>query len=344
MKRPSFFIVGNSKSGTSALAQFLREHPQVFVCTPEEPYYFAKDLCHEGPGAFRQKTLDAYLACFADAGETQVCGEASATYLLSRRAAREIHAFDPDARCIALFREPVSFLRSLHLQLLKNPPEEGEVEADLQTALQLEGPRSRGRHLPPGIRVPHLLRYSRWTSYCDNLQRFLEVFPREQLLLLAYDDFKRDNAGVYRRVLEFLGVDPTFEADYRIVNKGGRSTRSRARLRAYTAMIHGSGGFRRPKQLLTRTLPRPLRNRLASWVYRRWVTAPAPALDPTFERALRLRLRPEVERLGALMGRDLVALWGYDRFDDGGPGAGTSSCSLVGAADAARRDRGSELR
>ena len=119
---PDFFIVGHHKSGTSALYEMLKGHPQIFRCSPKEPRYMASDM-RERFAQPRERshpqTLDEYLALFADAAPEQRAGEASATYLWSHTAAARIAELQPAARIIAILREPASFLHSLHLQLLQ---------------------------------------------------------------------------------------------------------------------------------------------------------------------------------------------------------------------------------
>ncbi len=152
-RMPDFFIVGHPKSGTTALYHMLKRHPQIYMSRVKEPYYFACDNPQpELPGERRwrsldqtgiyEKTLEDYLALFADAGPDQLAGEASTHYLWWPTSARRIHAAQPQARIIALLREPADFLRSLHLQFVQN---RHETVKDLRTALALEDARREGR-------------------------------------------------------------------------------------------------------------------------------------------------------------------------------------------------------
>src|SRR5207302_11433714 len=119
---PDFFIVGHHKSGTTALYEMLRRHPQIYMPALKEPRYFASDLreLFEPVRTGRlPHTLEEYLALFDGATPGQITGEASPSYLRSTVAARKIAEVRPDARIIAILREPASFVRSLHLQLLQ---------------------------------------------------------------------------------------------------------------------------------------------------------------------------------------------------------------------------------
>src|ERR1700722_15376404 len=186
-RRPDFFIVGHPKCGTTALYEMLRVHPQIFMPELKEPWYLASDMQARFPpprSASPPETLADYLALFAGADSSQLAGEASSAYLLSHTAAAEIAALRPDARIIAILREPASFLRSLHLQLLRTHV---EGVKDLRRAIELEQPRRAGRKVPRRSHRPQLLRYSDHVRYVEQLQRYREVFAAEQLLVLIYD-------------------------------------------------------------------------------------------------------------------------------------------------------------
>ena len=101
MRKPDFFIVGAPKCGTTALYEYLRPHPNVFMSTVKEPHFFAKDL-----GSYPHiKTDEEYAALFAGANEQHLrVGEASVYYLRSAVAIPNIREFNPDARLIAMFR------------------------------------------------------------------------------------------------------------------------------------------------------------------------------------------------------------------------------------------------
>src|SRR5689334_21545764 len=113
-RAPDFFIVGHAKSGTTALYEMLRRHPEIYMPELKEPWFFATDMrprFHPRRAGVPPQTLEEYMALFAGAGEGQRIGEASSSYLWSRTAAAGIAAVRPEARIIAILREPASFLR-----------------------------------------------------------------------------------------------------------------------------------------------------------------------------------------------------------------------------------------
>src|SRR5690349_11034979 len=148
--KPNFFIVGAPKCGTTALYEYLRHHPNIFLPKVKEPHFFATDL-----GAYPSvKTMDQYLGLFHDSNEAQVrIGEASVYYLRSDTALPKIREFNPAAHIIAMFRNPVEMVHALHSQLLYVGIED---VPDFEAAWRLQDPRSRGLHIPPRIRSPLL--------------------------------------------------------------------------------------------------------------------------------------------------------------------------------------------
>src|ERR1700679_2403267 len=104
---PEFFIVGHPKSGTPALYEMLRAHPQIFMPELKEPWFFAEDMrarFQTARSGVVPETLEQYLSLFDAAGEEQRSGEATSCYLRSSCAAEPIAALRPDARIIAILR------------------------------------------------------------------------------------------------------------------------------------------------------------------------------------------------------------------------------------------------
>jgi len=312
---PDFFIVGQSKSGTTALYETLREHPQIYMARLKEPVFMASDL-HAGLWATvptRPRTLADYLALFADAGPGQRAGEASSVYLWSSAAAANIAAVQPAARIIAILREPASFLRSLHLQLLQNHV---ETEKDFGEAIALEGARREGKRIPRDCPWPQALLYSERVRYVEQLRRYHAVFARENVLVLIYDDFRGDNEGTVRAVLRFLGVDGTVPVEVREANPTVR-----LRSKQLDELIHWAAVGRGPvlkgvkggvKAVTSRRLRHGVLAMRGSLVY----GEPRPP-DEQLMLELRRRFKGEVEALSEYLGRDLVKLWGYDNVTPG---------------------------
>ena len=309
---PDFFIVGHHKSGTSALYEMLKGHPQIFLCSPKEPRYMASDM-RERFAQPRERshpqTLDEYLALFADAAPEQRAGEASATYLWSHTAAARIAELQPAARIIAILREPASFLHSLHLTYVRAHV---ESERDLRKAIALEAERREGRHIPRRSHLPQLLQYSDQVRYVEQLRRYHDHFPPEQVLVLIYDDFRAHNERTVRTVLRFLDVDDTAPIELVDTNVTRRTVRSHQADDLVYSVSLGRGRLASMANAALKSVTtRRLRHGAIRAARRQVVLRSAPAPDDDVMLELRRRFRPEVIALSDYLGRDLVRLWGY---------------------------------
>lgn len=322
--RPDFFIIGHAKCGTTALYEMLQRHPQVYMPDVKEPQFFARDNPKPAKSRGRRwttldqtgtvsQTFDEYLSLFDAARPDQCAGEASPQYIWSETAPRRIADVRPDARIIAILREPASFLRSLHLEAVQN---RRETEKNFRKAMALEEARRQGLHIPRHLTWPRVLLYSDRVRYVEQLRRYHAFFPREQMLVLIYDDFRRDNEATLRTVLRFLGVDDTHPIEVTTANptvrvrlqrldrvlatvSAGRGPVSRAARRSAKVFV--------PNRRLRRYALRATQNRV---IYGK----PSPP-DETVMVELRRRFKPEVVALSEYLDRDLVKLWGYDHVD-----------------------------
>jgi hypothetical protein len=178
---PDFFIVGHAKCGTTALYEMLRRHPEIYMSAVKEPYYFAVDHPHPRRNSRRRRwttldqtgtraeTFDEYLSLFEDATPGQRVGEASTHYLWWPSAPARIAAAQPQARIVAILREPADFLRSLHLQLSQNGH---ETQRSFRKAMALEPARRHGRRIPRRSVWPGCLLYSERVRYVEQLRRW----------------------------------------------------------------------------------------------------------------------------------------------------------------------------
>ena len=294
MRKPDFFIVGAPKCGTTAMYAFLRQHPDIFMPEVKEPHFFGSDLINR----YGIQDETKYLALFAPATTEKRLGEGSVWYLYSQAAAREIKAYCPEARIIIMLRNPVDALYSLHSQRLRSGD---ETIMDFREALLAEADRKRGRRIPKWTQVVQGMFYSETIRYAEQVERYFDVFGRERVRVILYDDFKQDPAEVYADTLRFLEVDPTFTPRFEVVNESRR-------LRSYVLRrMMKSPGLRACAKVM---LPAGVRH-TASHRIRRLNTAPSRAkpLDPELRAELKAQFAPEIEKLSLLLGRDL-SHWG----------------------------------
>jgi len=312
---PDFFIVGHPKCGTTALYEMLAAHPQVFMPERKEPRYFASDLpspYQPRPSGELGEGFQDYLSLFADAGPDQLVGEGSTAYIWSKTAAGLIAEAQPQARIIVIVREPASYLSSLHLQLLQHKSEEVQ---SLREAIELEGERRQGRHLTEvNENWPQVLFYSDRVRYVEQLRRYHEVFPEEQVLVVIYDDFRRENDGTVRLVQRFLGIEETGATK---ISEANPSVRRRVRVdnMVHDAFFGGGPAIRTLRRAAKLVTPERARRQAFQTVRGKLAFSAPEAPDEDFTIELRRRFKGEVQALSEYLDRDLVTLWGYGEIE-----------------------------
>ncbi len=311
MQKPKFFIVGKPKSGTTALFEFLKQHPSIFLPQFKEPHYFANlNYLPEKLKSRYPLTEKEYLTLFSEAKAEQICGEASTGYLYSSVAAQNIHAFAPDAKIIIIIREPIDFLQSLHLQLLKN--RYGETVKDFQKAFALESTRKKGKNIPSQCILPEGLYYSERVKYRDQIKRFYKYFSKEQIKIIIYDDWKKDNVKIYQDILAFLEVDPTFIPIISNYNKGRKVARFKKIIDFSSDLRQNSKYWKIVNQLITLIFPEEeLRLKSLSFVKDNLLYSSVKPVNAQFKAELKQAFKPEVIALSNLINKDLISLWDY---------------------------------
>jgi hypothetical protein len=294
--KPNFFILGAPKCGTTALFEYLRAHPGIFVPRVKEPHYFATDL-----GSYPAvRTAEAYEALFQDARPDQPrVGEASVYYLRSTAAAANIRRYQPDARLIAMFRNPVDMLHSFHSQLLYVAEETVE---DFETAWRMQERRAAGVDLPRGSRGAFLLQYREMGRFGSQTERVLASFPADQLKVILFDDFAADPKRVYDEVIAFLGLPDDRRAEFPRINdnKRARVTWLRNFLRKPPPVVRDT--YRSIKRTVGGSGMDALKTAI---VRRNTVRERRPPLSPAFRAELVEVFRDEIALLGRLVDRDL---------------------------------------
>ena len=263
MTLPNFLIVGTAKSGTTSLADWLREHPQVFIPEEKELYFFADDRNWA-------KGLDSYRAHFQEAELATAVGEATPFYAYFPEAVARMRSVLPDAKLILIAREPVDRAYSnWRHQYFR------QVKEDRGFAELVENELAENARLPPPGRCDlDARRYLVHGRYHDQVQALLEHYPRSQLLVLLMDDLARDPRGTFAQVCRFLGLDDQIIPD----SVGRRSNTHRefrpvrlwrffVRHRVLERLPFGIGKFVALRLMWRETTPQPLdpavRERLA---------------------------------------------------------------------------------
>ena len=210
--KPSFYLVGEPKAGTSALAALLDQHPQISMCKIKESNFHCPDFNIPKP-----KSEQEYLSLFITTPETKVLADASILSLYSHQSAHSIAEYSDHPKILMVLRNPVDAMYAWYSQMsfVRN-----ETLPSFQAALDAEAQRKQGNLIPDyGVikDCPQLLFYRDIMRYSEQVERYFSVFRQEQILILTHDDFNADTNGIYSKVLDFIDVDP-FTPQFEKVN------------------------------------------------------------------------------------------------------------------------------
>ncbi|MBD3209144.1 sulfotransferase [Candidatus Woesearchaeota archaeon] len=307
MRKPSLFIVGAPKCGTTTLYDLLSQHPDVFMTVPKEPMHFCKDFIRESDWFWGKKKYfpyrdrSRYWELFSEWSDEKVAGEASTVYLYSKVAAKRIRHFNPEARIIIMLREPVSFIESLYLH---NRREAGEVRS-LREALDLEPKRKWNHRLAPSrIRFPSYSFYREFANFPEQVRRFTAVFPREQILFITLDELKSSPENVLERVCRFVGVSPSRTS----ASPASSNTRRLPKSQALRKVLESPLVWQLPKMVLPRKWYDKLKDVYRGAAY----TLPSRSvMESDLVESLRKEFKPVVRELSKITAKDLEGLWSY---------------------------------
>jgi hypothetical protein len=211
-RKPNLFIVGGLKCGTTAWFEYLRSHPDVFMPDRKEPCFFAFDL----PNWQAVKSQEDYSRLFADSSGAKVIGEASANYLVSETAAKAIRDYNPAAKILIFLRGQEECLPSLHNQFLA---EFAEEISDFETAWRLSGRRPPDT-IPAECLEPRTLDYAAMGRFHEQVARYLDLFPPEQIRVVWFRDWIANPRSTYLQILAFLGLDDDGRSEFPPANQG----------------------------------------------------------------------------------------------------------------------------
>ena len=246
---PDFLIIGAAKAGTTSLFRWLSDHPMVAPPSPpwlrdvpmKEVHFF--DYNHYRREDWYRAHFPRQRAALAferEHGRRFITGEASASYLSHRWAPSRVKRMLPDPKLIVVLRDPVARAYS---QFHMSRREEEEPFETFEEAVAAEEGRLRSEL----ARVETDRRYNSWplgtwsylqrSRYAEHLERWLELFPREQFLFVKAEELFQDPYGTLDVVNDFLDVPHHRPADLPRLKDGGSyqplSAETRARLVEY---------------------------------------------------------------------------------------------------------------
>jgi len=281
---PDFIVIGATKAGTTSLDFYLSLHPEIQMARPKEPRFF---IDAAEPLGRWSRGVEWYQGLFRTS--KRVSGESSPAYtqypaLLD--VPERMAGLVPRAKLIYVVREPMERLKSHFLMLNREGMEDGELKAVLAAKPE-----------------PRCLLAS---CYGSQLEKFLEWFPREQILVVESAELRQNRTAALRSVFEFLGVDAGFTSP---LFRHRRNVTGHQRIpSAAGERLLCSGGMRLAKSLLPGPLFYHLKNLLLVPFARE---APSMELPEDVQEDLHRLFRAEMGLLRKLCGQPLPSL-GYE--------------------------------
>lgn len=276
MRKPDFFVIGAMKSGTTSLHYYLKQHPRIFLPAEKEVPFLANDELYA-------RGLDWCLQeFFRGARPGQLIGTVSPQYMTDSRVPGRMHEAFPQARLVAILRDPMSRAVS-HYKMMVRAFNERRPFAE---AMQ-------GHYVEAG-------------EYGRILGEFAQFYPRERLRVLFLRDLEIDPGSVLAQVYGFLGLEmPDSFVPVGKRNSGdGSGLRPVARFAANT--IHSR--LRPLRPLIKKLLPERYTRRVGMWtiMYRSKIRDPAGidvSLPPQRGRELARHYLEDLAALEDLLGR-----------------------------------------
>jgi hypothetical protein len=298
---PTFFMVGAARAGTTSMYDYLRAHPQIYMpptsagVAGKEPSFFC-DLVP--PWATKFRDIDSYLSLYAKGRGFAAVGDGSTNYLVAPESAGRIRERYPHAKILMILRDPVARAHSLYRYIAAWGFEDAPT---FEKGLAREASRlGNERFIKEWQLLYHAFLYYHSGLYADQVGRYLEAFPREQVHIVLFDDMKKDLLGTIQGVYRFLGVDPSFEPDLDARNASNFPLS--VKFQAFVSRRwNGSPLFPRgPIRGRDKThYPIALAINGLLGAYRK------ERLHPETRRALTARFAPDIARTAALIGRNL---------------------------------------
>ncbi len=193
-----FIGIGAGRSGTIWILNALEEHPQIWFPNPRELNYFSSPRADNSPSEYETRGIKGYLDLFKRCPREKICGEFSSHYMPDQKVSKIIKKHFPNIKIWAIIREPVErafsdYIRGKEFHLKENENFESAFFAK-KNKLYKEGDSYRERGF-----------------YYKHLKPYFDLFPKENIKILLFDDFKKDNEKVIKELYNFLGVDSSFK-------------------------------------------------------------------------------------------------------------------------------------
>jgi hypothetical protein len=284
MIRPEYYVVGTAKAGTTSLFRYFLDHPQVFVPSNKETYFFGK-YCYEDS---KIETIQEYQRIFSSAARDDKCVEVSTSYLYSKTAASEIKEYNPDAKIIIILRNPVDRAFSNYKYKLKTGKENC---FNFEDAVSLEKSRiSEG--------APYGFHYINMGLYFNQVKRYIDIFDKDNLLILLFDELKTDPELFYQKITDFMGIESL--ADFNVAKKFNKSGKIRSKI--LMRILNGDNIF---KRLVKKIVPQDKQRHVSGFLKDLNISKKKNIMRIETKSRLKELFHDDIKKLEACIDRDL---------------------------------------
>ena len=207
---PDFAIIGANKAGTTSVAAYLAQHPDVGFAYVKEPMFFGSEpralISSDDTPSWQKPFFAASLLEFSGmfdrcSARARLFGEASTSNMAAPEPSSWLmRKIVPDIKLIAILREPVSRAVSGYRMCIGAKLDHRPFSEIAKAAVQIKAV----------YKYHAVTEYVRLGLYSQLLKPFLARFPRENILFLKYDDLNSDSTATMNVISEFLGLE-TFE-------------------------------------------------------------------------------------------------------------------------------------
>jgi hypothetical protein len=287
---PNFFIVGAAKAGTTSLYHYLKEIPGVYMSEVKEPYYFSPHPYTQQYAGGTITDKDEYLSLFRHASGHTAIGEASPSYLWDPDSPKLIHQAAPAARIIILLRDPIERTHSHYLMKTKFSHKKMSFYDQLM---------SNNKSEEKGFDVSKI--YLEFSLYYEQVKRYFDLFGRDQVKVIIYEEFIKHPEESVNDVLTFLGVS------YKVMTIAKQYNPSSAPRTLLSPWVYSIFSWLRTKGIITSKMTPLLSTSLTSSIAEKFLfkKIQKPRIEPQAFEFLQDMYYEDTLRLQTLLGRSL---------------------------------------
>ena len=308
MTLPNFFIVGAMKSGTTSLYEYLCQHPEIFMSPVKEPFYFVwagmndrnklymLNKRHEKVDTQSWQTVRTrkqYEHLFRKVRNETAIGEASTWYLPDPYVPEQIYHEAPDAKIIAVLRDPVARAYSAYTYQVSYGL---EPSSTFRGALEDEISGRRDDWL-------YGWRYLYCGMYADQIERYLDVFGANNVLLLRFEELKDHPHVILKKIFRFLDVNDDHDIEEIAPRNPTINPNKGWAKNVISALINQNVLKDGLKRFIPITARRRIKNRIVE-IAKQGGTKPL-AISEADTDFLRQEFRGQISKLEAITGWDL---------------------------------------